>query len=82
MAHFDESRFTLDLLDGVLEDDLIVIIGEDMGPIWFAAGVVGLGPELEDKFGVQGANSIFHALRQIYPSGLVHISNKKFSHTN
>lgn len=52
-AHGLEVLNALDALDAVLEDDLLVIVGEEVRPVRLAGGVVGLAPQLADPIGGQ-----------------------------
>ena len=44
VAHGLEIFDTLNPLDAILEDDLIGIIGENVGPVWFTLFVIGFRP--------------------------------------
>jgi hypothetical protein len=53
VAHRGELGDPLDPLDAVLEDDILVIVGEKMRPIRFSFPVVGPGPEFTKLFGCE-----------------------------
>src|SRR6056297_311023 len=48
LAHGHEGLLALDALDGILKDDIVMIMGKKMGPVRFSPGVVGFRPEGQD----------------------------------
>jgi len=54
IAHCHESGLTHYALDRVLEDNVFRVVRKNVGPIGFAAGVVGARPEREHKLLCEG----------------------------
>ena len=52
IAHGGKVRFAHHFLDRILEDNFFTIVGENMRPIWFAAGVIGFRPQLQNQLSI------------------------------
>ena len=52
-THRGERLNTLDPLDGIFEDDVLVIVREDVRPVGFSFPVVGSGPKFADPINGQ-----------------------------
>jgi len=59
LAQGFERIDAFDTLDTVLEDDVLVVVGEDVRPVGLALAVVGLRPEFAHKVGGEGFYSGF-----------------------
>ena len=49
-----ERLDAFDALDAILEDDILVVVGEDVRPVGLALAIVGLRPEFAHKVGGEG----------------------------